>query len=378
MTPNPSSPHFIKHEVHEYANENAKKLSELFYMLKRQASQGKWDGISENDFSLTYNTYDGSTEVTAVLQDDNHHSHYFTIQLIPDNGFGNSREDCFRLLYFFEGNFNESAVCIRSFAEYLAAYLHFEGFEPTLIKCNKGISMPCVFELAHEAFCKLIEVTMSHIKPLSWFYTKEPAIESFYEAYYFLAGAMSKLQIESVRGRWDGINPECFKMIKFDEEREAAITLTYRVDSVLKLSICANIAECGDYFDMFCTVNCYPDSHLSPAVREQLDTLFADFLNTLKTAQGNIYVGGGYRKDHSIAIQYFYIEDTSDIFCEMLDEIVPALHDFNFKLPLHPANLTEEMEAVKSQLETYLNAPLEVITEEQSINEKLNHGYFER
>lgn len=53
MTPNPDSPKFIKHEVPEYACDNSKKLSQYFFLLRREIIKNRWDGISENDISLT-------------------------------------------------------------------------------------------------------------------------------------------------------------------------------------------------------------------------------------------------------------------------------------------------------------------------------------
>lgn len=60
----------------------------------------------------------------------------------------------------------------------------------------------------------------------------------------------------------------------------------------------------------------------------------------------------------------------------MLDEIVPALQNFTFRLPLQSINLTGEIEAIKEQMEAALNATLEVVTEEERINKKLQCGYF--
>ena len=148
------------------------------------------------------------------------------------------------------------------------------------------------------------------------------------------------------------------------------------MDNVWDLSICVELTDCSGYFDKFCTFNCYPDRHLSHIIQEKLDTLFADFLSTLEIAEGNIYVGAGYRKDHSISIQYFYIEDTFDILCSMLDEIAPAIQNFKFQLPLQTINLTGEIKAIKEQMETSLNTTFEVITEEEEINKKLILGYF--
>ena len=86
MTPNPDSPIFIKHEAPDYACNNSKKLSQYFFLLRGEIRENRWNGISENDIFLTYNTYDGCTEVEVVFRDKNNHAHHFTMQLVPANG----------------------------------------------------------------------------------------------------------------------------------------------------------------------------------------------------------------------------------------------------------------------------------------------------
>ena len=376
MTPNPDSPIFIKHEVPDYACNNSKKLSLYFFLLRGEIRENRWNGISVNDISLTYNTYDGCTEVEVVFRDKNNHAHHFTMQLVPANGFGDTDEDRFRLLYLFEGKFDENALSIRSFAAYLAIHLEYEGFEPTLMKCDKGLDIPCSVESAYDGICKLIDITQSNIKPLAWFYTKEPNIKSFEGMCYYLTGVKSRLQIECCNGRWNKVDPECFKLEIYNEEKEVALQVAYIVDDVWDLSLSANAAQYEGYFDLSCTFNCYPETNLSDEVKRMLDGLFADFLSSLKIAKGNRYIGCGDRRNHSISIQYFHIEDTFDLLCKMLDEIVPALQNFTFRLPLQPINLTGEIETIKEQMEAALNTTLEVITEEERINKKLQCGYF--
>lgn len=374
MTPDPFSTEFIIHEVPKNACDNSKKLSHLFHILKKHVSQGEWNGINDKDITLTYNYYNGHTEIEIVFKDSNNHIHHFIMQLLPDNGFGDGT-DVFELIYLFEGFFDENVLSIRSFAEYLSVHLQYEGFETKLIKCDKGISIPSSVKCAYEYICKIIDITLANIKPLVWFYTQEPEIKSFDEMCYYLAGVKSRLQIECCKDRWK-INPECVKLEIYKEEKETTLQISYIVDDVWKLSFSVIVAQCDDYFDLFCTFSCYPEISLSNEIKKQLDRLFANFLSTLKIAQGNTYIGAGYRKDHSISIQYFYIEDTFDIICTLLDEIVPAIQNFNFQLPLQPFNLTGEIEVIKEQMEIALNTTFEVVTEVERINNKLNAGYF--
>lgn len=104
--------------------------------------------------------------------------------------------------------------------------------------------------------------------------------------------------------------------------------------------------------------------------------MFADFLSTLDISKENTYIGCGDRVDHSICIQYSHIEDTFDLFCKMLDEIVPALQNFNFQLPLHPINITRKIATVTEQIEAAFNTTFELVTDEEQINKKLKNGYF--
>ena len=201
-----------------------------------------------------------------------------------------------------------------------------------------------------------------------WFYTEEPEIKSFDEMCYYLAGVKSRLQIECCNDRWSKVNPDCFNLEIYNDEKEVALNITYIVDDVWELALSTNITLCEGYFDLSCTFNCYFGKSLSSKIKRQLDVLFGNFLSTLKIAQENTYIGCGDKKDHSISIQYFYLDDTFDIFCSLLDEIVPALHSYTFQLPSQPTKLTGEIEAIKEQMEATLNTTFEVVTEEEQIN----------
>lgn len=376
MTPNPDSPIFIKHEVLDYACSNAKKLSQYFFLLREEIRENRWNGISGNGISLTYNTYDGCTEIEIIFQDKNNHVHHFTMQLVPENGFGGTDDDRFRLLYLFESKFDENAISIRSFAAYLAMHLEYDGFEPMLIMCDKGLDIPCSVDSAYDGICKLIDITQSNIKPLVWFYTKEPNIKSFDGMCYYLAGVKSRLQLECCNGRWNKVAPECFNLEIYKEEKEAALQVVYIVDDVWKLSLSANAAQYEGYFDFSCTFNCYPETNLSDEIKRKLDVLFADFLSTLKIAKGNTYISCGDMKGHSISIHFFYIEDTFDLFCKMLDEIVQAIQNYTFQLPLQSINPTGEIDAIKGQIEEVVNTTFTIVTDKVLINEKLKNGFF--
>ena len=127
---------------------------------------------------------------------------------------------------------------------------------------------------------------------------------------------------------------------------------------------------------MFSSFRCYPHINLSADIKLQLYTLFANFLSTLRMSQGNTFIRCGNMRDHSISIQYFYIDDTFEIFCKMLDQIVPAIQKYDFQLDLPSHTLTEKIGAIKKQLEAKLHTIFDVSFEEQTINEKLKYGHF--
>ena len=373
MTPNPNSPIFIKHEVPDMACESSKALSNIYFQLKEEIDNGKWQGVKSDDLSLSYNFYNGCTEVKLAYTDSNSHIHQFIMQLMPDNGFGDG-EDSFRLLYLFEGQLDEKTPFVRSFADYLSIHLQFEGFEPILINNGNGLSISCVLQYAYSAYCDLIDKTLSLLKPLSWYYAPESSIKGIDEAYYYMNSICALLQIQSCKGRWKGVTPDSFKVARYNGE--VACELSFQVKDVWELCLFATIADSKDYYDMCCSFYCYPNDELSDNIKEQLHSLFGEFLSTLKCAKGNIYVGGGMIEDHFVHLQYFYIDDTFDVFCSMLDEIVPKVQSYKFHIPDQQAELTEEMVAVKIQMEKALSTRLHVVTEIEEINNKLKHGYF--
>ena len=132
---------------------------------------------------------------------------------------------------------------------------------------------------------------------------------------------------------------------------------------------------CESYADLSLGLSCYPYHKLSNEIQKKLDNLFAEFLDSLPSSRGNIYVGGG-RGEHSLSIQYFHIEDSLDLFCNLLDEITTQLKSFNFHLSSPSTTLTEEMEIMKKQLEETLQTSFSLVIEEEEINKKFKNGYF--
>lgn len=373
MTPNPNSPAFIIHEVPQYACDSAQRIAEASYKIKQDAKNGRWNGITD-DIKLEYNTYDGCIKVEAKLIDTNHHNHYFTIQFLPDNGFGDGT-DYLYLKYLFEGEFDENVLSVRSFAEYLATYLEWESFEPELINCDRGILIPIHMNCVYEGFSKLLDITLAKLKPLEWFSSKEIQVNSYNDAKSHFSKVLSLLKKEAETGRWNGITSECISLKDYDDNNECSILLKYKVDEVWEWLIYINAVWYNSNVDLSCCMSCYPNYKLSNGIQQKLDAQFKEFLESLPSAKGHLWIGGG-RGEHSLGIQFFHIEDSFDLFCNLLDEITAQIGRTKFYLSSPSIILTEEMETMKKQLEESLQTTLSLVTEEDEINKKLNNGYF--
>jgi len=372
MTPNPESPIFKQNFIPEYACENAKLLGVTFSKIKENVRLGKWHGISEDDITLEYNNYDGCTKIEATLVDYNSHTHHFIIQLLPDNGFGDGT-DYLYIKYLFEGKFDENVLSVRSFAEYILPYLEWEGLEPKLIQCDRGIEMEGYIDHIYEQFCILVNTALSKLKPIEWLYSKESLIESYNGMHSYLFEVLQGLKTKADKGSLDGIKADCFNIMS--DADETSIYLEYQVDDVWKWLITINGLWCESYADLSLGLSCYPYHKLSNEIQKKLDYLFAEFLDCLPSSKGNIYVGGG-RGEHLLSIQYFHIEDSLDLFCNLLDEITTQLKSFNFHLSSPSTTLTEEMETMKKQLKETLRTSFSLVTEEEEINKKFKNGYF--
>lgn len=390
MTTDLNSQQYIKHDVPDDACNGAKLLADIFNILRKEVLNNRWECITIDDILLNYNTNSEITEITITHRDANRHLHRFKMQFSPSDGCkDDTHEDIFTLRYSFEGNFNENSQKTRSFVHYLSDHLIFAGLEvlPTLhpyieknfdnkyiVKYTEDLIIHCDIEDVYKSFCTLLDITLSKLKPLSWFYTPEPVLKGLDEAYYYMNNICALLQIQSSKGRWEGVTPDCFKVERYNGE--VLCELSFIVKDVWELCLFAFIADCKDYYDMCCSFFCHPNAGLSDNIKDQLYRLFGEFLTTLECANGNTYLVGRNVENQSVQLQYFYIEDTFDIFCSMIDEIVPKVQSYKFHIPDQQAELTEEIVAVKTQMEKALSTQFHVVTEAEEVNNKLKHGYF--
>lgn len=389
MTPELNTPQHIMHEVPDNACESSKQLAGIFDTLREEVLKTRWEGITVDDIILNYNKNSGKTEVIVTHGDANGHLHRFMMQLIPDTELEETHDDNFLLTYSFKSNFNENDPKTRSFVSYLSEYLSFNGLELSqtlhpyiekniddkhIVRYTEDINIHCDIEDAYKSFCTLLDITLSKLKPMSWFYTPEPTLKGLDEAYYYMNNVCSLLQIQSSRGRWKGVTPGCFKVVR--DDGEVSCELVFQVKDVWELCLLVNIADCEDYNDKSCIFYCIPNDELSDSIKNKLHSLFGEFINTLNCAKEDIYVGAGKVEEYFMQMQNLYIEDTFDVFCSVLDEIVPKVQSYNFQIPDELAELTEEIAPIRTKMEMALSSQLDVSPETEEINKKLRNGFF--
>lgn len=348
------------------------KFVDAFNRLKNYENKKKWKGIKDS-LILKHDPNSEMTSIELQIIDEHNNIHQLIIKLCPETPFDENDENYLYLWYNFSCKHDKDKIAVRSFPEYIMDDLVVNGFEPSLTEDKNGLWMPCHIDCLYEAFCKLIELVLSKTKPLDWFYSKEPHLSSYDDMHYYLLKVSNELKSRANLNKWEGIKSTCFKVM--DDTNETSIFLEYQVDDVWTWLITLNGLWCDKYPDLSIDISCYPCHKLPTEIEKKLDTLFADFLDRLPSSNDNIWVGGG-RGEHSLGIQYFHIEDSLDLFSNLLDEVTSHLKSFNFHISSPSIILTEEMETMKMHLEETLGTSFNIATTEDEINSKFKNGYF--
>lgn len=353
---------------------DTKKFLEVYNKLNTFKDWEKWEGIRDS-LILIHDPNSETTSIELTIIDKFTNTHYFIIELEPETPFDANDEKYIHLRYDFEFKHFENKAPVRSFLEYIMPYLVVNGFEPILISDGNGMRMPCHIDCLYEAFCKLMELVLSKIKSKYWFYLHEPNISCFDDMHIYFLQVLKEIRSQAFNGRWLGIVPDCFGIESYDEE--CAISIRYEVDGVWEWLITINGLWHTTFTDLSISLLYFPCYELSQCFQKELDTLFKKFFENIPIAKGNIYVGGE-KGEHSLSIQYFHIEDSLELFCNLLDEITVQLKSFNFWLPLKSIISNEEMDAMKKQPEESLLTSLSIVTQEDEVNMKFKNGYFKK
>ena len=181
-----------KSEVPDTASKAAKKMGQVYNQLKEAARAGKWANITSEDIALKYYPFTADVEVKGAFVDANNHKHYFCLLYNNSNNppidfddFGNEVRCNLTCSYFFAGQFDDDrAGVVMSFVDYISTCLPKQV--EVVEKYNysrEGFYIPVSFDTAFDMFCILMDIVISNIKPIEWFYEKRKLGKVRY-AYY--------------------------------------------------------------------------------------------------------------------------------------------------------------------------------------------------
>ena len=94
-----------------------KDLIFVYETIKKEIRKGRWEGISEDDITHSYDTRTATTNIIVKFTDRNNHTHICTLQYNPDFRIDWAPEkEVISIIYRFEGKF-EKGLKHRSFVK---------------------------------------------------------------------------------------------------------------------------------------------------------------------------------------------------------------------------------------------------------------------
>ncbi len=115
MTPHPKDPRFIIHDVPAYASKQMKNFYDEFLKIQENAKNGKWQGITNDNFIFEYSTYDRNAKIIFKYTDKNEHTHKITASLFQDA----VSSACWFSYILKADNFAPTVKSVQSYAECL-------------------------------------------------------------------------------------------------------------------------------------------------------------------------------------------------------------------------------------------------------------------
>lgn len=221
MTYISKDPRFIRHDVPKGAPKHIVSLYEEFQTIQWLAKQENWKGVKPEDFVFEYNTNNNNAEILFNFIDKNQHTHKITVAFDGDS----ISTTCWFSYLFKADNFDENALTVQSFAEFLMVHLWDCGIDADLCECDWGLEFTSSIDEVALNMNTLVNALVSSIKPMEWFYSDEP-IWKFYPIHSHLLKILPKIQQEAETGRWKNVKPENFTILR--DKSQAYIVLAYQ------------------------------------------------------------------------------------------------------------------------------------------------------
>lgn len=375
MTPNPNSPRFISNEIPSSASSEMKKFADYLTGLRRSTADGRWNGITSDNFSLEYNSYDNSVQLRFTYNDTNDHLHIVTARLVTGTYYGSTRFAKCEWLYMFEGGtFNRNVCTIRSFAESLMLKLWDAGVDVELCNCDRGLKYTSDIDSVLSIFDKTINALVNNIKPMDWFYIDEP-IWKLRKSYFFLTEILSKIQVEADKGRWPEVSSKNFRLLR--DNNQAYLVISYVDNGIYDMTFKVGLEiggfdpeTTGDWFE------CIYEFRTTTSDNEVKEYFINEQKEFYKVASSildavsykMLFFHGDDKNSFSIVVEKEY---TLQKFCLMLDILLPLKNKYEASHQLITKNILMQKEAMEKLLDTKME-----IVESNEPEFPFTHGSF--
>lgn len=368
MTPNTKDPRFIIHDVPAYASKQLKNFYDEFLKIEENAKNGKWQGITNDNFIFEYSTYDRNAEIIFKYTDNNEHTHKITASLFQDA----VSSVCWFSYILKADNFASNVVSVQSYAECLMLKLWDLGIDAELCNCDWGLQFSSDIESIFENMDRVSIITS--IKPMEWFYSDEE-IWRCYKVYYRLKQLLPKLKEEATKGRWPNVKPEIFLLER--DKKQAFIALRYSDERIYNLVFKLGMQDNGFDKDMsgkwFECIYDYTCVSSEPELEKyytkeqiQICEIASTILDMISYKM--LFFYGEENKHFGIIVDKNWFFEK---YCQMLDIMLPLFYKHQPAGPL----ITNGMLEQKKKLENLLQSPMEIVENEESVY-IFRHGHY--
>lgn len=377
MRPNSQSSKPIEHEVPDEVQEIFKYFSHIVTKLQGCARLGRWgEYVNPQNFSLEYDASERRVTVLLSFRGKKDHLHELRMELVVPELEQSSQDLECEWSYLFDNvdPADGQEPTAQPFAEYYMFGLwDMDYYEAELCHCDRGVR-----------FCSGVSSVMdvmddcarALVNSIEEFFGDEPAY-NLQEAYACLSQVLRKVKSEAGTGRWAGVEPQHFRIIR--NEREVYLVLCYAEPGVYSMTfkVGAQIGGfdpvvSGEWFECIYEYACQTDD---ADIRDYYDEEQQRYLRYIKTILDSInchvlFFYGDEDRTFSMAVERGLVFQKYGL---MLDVAIPFKDKYEASRPL----ITRAMLDTKKKVETLLKIETDVVKEDISVRIFTRGSYTE-
>lgn len=234
------------------------------------------------------------------------------------------------------------------------------GIDANLCKCDWGLEFTTSMDSIAFNMDILVNIIVTSIKPMEWFYSKE-SVWKFYRIHYHLLQILPLIKKEAEFGRWKNVNADNFTVLR--DKTQAYIALTYQEAGVFDMTFKVGFDEnsfdpdvSGEWF------SCEYDFNIRTQDDEIKDYYLSEQKEFCKTASVILdwtSFNSLFAYDENLTALTLLVSRkwAFQKYCLMLDIMIPLLFRHETTNPL----VTKDMLEQKAKLESMLNTEMEFI-----------------